>query len=173
MSKIVIETEYPYAPELVWDALTDSAALKQWLMDNDFVAQVGHRFQFRAKPNKHWRGVVDAEVLAVEPPTRLSYSWQGDEDKPATVVTWTLRRAGQGTHLTLEHTGFTGIGGFILSRLILGPGWKKLMTKLLPVVIAHVSRAGLRFEPGRWLNPEKAEHSPDGPPGLSAAGSSS
>jgi uncharacterized protein YndB with AHSA1/START domain len=161
MSKIVLQAEYPYTPEQVWEALTDSDAIKQWLMDNDFKAVVGHKFQFRAKPNKHWRGVVDGEVLEVDPPSRLVYTWEGDPGKKTT-VTWMLEAAGNGTRLRLLHEGFEGVGGFILSKLILGPGWKKLMNRYIPIVLSHVKTQGLRFERGKWLIPEKACHSPEG-----------
>jgi len=44
-------------------------------MENDFQAVVGHRFNFHATPMPHWNGVVDCQVLVVEPNQRLSYSW--------------------------------------------------------------------------------------------------
>ena len=44
-------------------------------MDNDFQPVVGHKFSFRATPMPNWNGVVDCEVLVVEPNQRLSYSW--------------------------------------------------------------------------------------------------
>lgn len=164
MSKIEMETFYPHKREHVWDALTDSNAIKQWLMDNDFKPVVGHRFQFRAKPQPKWRGIVDGEVLAVEKPSRLVYTWKGEEKYKPTTITWSLEEVPNGTKLTLYHTGFEGIGGFILSKLILGPGWKKLMRKLLPIVVAHIKSSGLDFPKGRWLIPEKEKHSAEGPP---------
>jgi hypothetical protein len=33
------------------------------------------------------------------------------------------------------------------------------MEEYLPVVLAHMQRNGLKFEKGKWLIPEKAEHS--------------
>jgi uncharacterized protein YndB with AHSA1/START domain len=47
---VVIELQYPCPPERVWRALTDSAALTDWLMPNDFVPKLGRKFQFRSKP---------------------------------------------------------------------------------------------------------------------------
>ena len=47
---IMIEAFYPFPPERVWKALTDSRALAGWLMPNDFQPRVGHRFQFRDDP---------------------------------------------------------------------------------------------------------------------------
>jgi len=65
---------------------------------------VGRRFQFRADPVPNWNGVIDCEVLAIEPLKRLSYSWgsMGLES----VVLFTLTPADGGTQLRMEHSGF-------------------------------------------------------------------
>ena len=52
-------------------------------MKNDFQPVVGHRFQFRATPQPHWNGVIDCEVLVVEPYQRLSYSWNPPGEEAA------------------------------------------------------------------------------------------
>ena len=44
-------------------------------MTNDFQPVVGHRFNFRSTPVQNWNGIIDSEVLVVEPNSRLSYSW--------------------------------------------------------------------------------------------------
>jgi len=54
--EITLEQTYPHPPERVWRALTDSAALAEWLMPNDFEPRVGHKFRFRSKPMPGWRG---------------------------------------------------------------------------------------------------------------------
>ena len=69
---LVVEREMPHPPEKVWRALTQNPLLETWLMKNDFRPIVGHRFNFRAEPMPHWNGVVDCEVLVVEPCERLS-----------------------------------------------------------------------------------------------------
>jgi len=96
---IVIEREMPHPPEKVWRALTQGPLIENWLMKNDFQPVVGHRFSFRAD----W-GVVDCQVLAVEPNKTLSYTWgaYGLES----VVTWTLTPMSTGTHLRMEQSGF-------------------------------------------------------------------
>jgi Activator of Hsp90 ATPase homolog 1-like protein len=71
---IVIEREMPHPPERVWRALTQGALIQEWLMENDFQPFVGHRFNFHATPMPHWNGIVDCQVLVVEPNQRLSYS---------------------------------------------------------------------------------------------------
>jgi uncharacterized protein YndB with AHSA1/START domain len=120
---------YPFPPELVWRALTDSDVLASWLMPNDIKPVVGHRFQFRTKPAPGFDGIVHCEVLEAEAPRRLVYSWGGGptKDRP-TRVEWTLQRVEGGTRLVLEHSGFHGVGGYFL-RSMLGRGWGHKLTE--------------------------------------------
>jgi uncharacterized protein YndB with AHSA1/START domain len=101
---LVVEREMPHSPEKVWHALTQSSLMEEWLMKNDFQPVVGHRFNFRATPVPNWNGVIDGEVLVVEPNSRLVYSWgsMGLES----VVTWTLTPTKGGTHVRMEQSGF-------------------------------------------------------------------
>ncbi len=101
---LVIEKELPYPPEKIWRALTQGALIQEWLMDNDFEPVVGHRFNFRATPVPNWSGVIESEVLELEPNKKLSYRWNtmGLEG----VVAWTLVETSGGTLLRLEHSGF-------------------------------------------------------------------
>lgn len=107
---VVLDVEVKSPIERVWHALTDSATLTRWMLfkSNDFKPVIGHAFQFSGAPG--WDGVVECEVIEVEEPHRLSYSWAsaGEGDTPhATVVTWTLTEAGAGiTRLHLEQGGF-------------------------------------------------------------------
>ena len=67
---VVFERDIPYPPEKIWRALTQPHLIEEWLMKNDFKPVVDHRFNLRAE----W-GVVDCQVLAVEPNKTLSYTW--------------------------------------------------------------------------------------------------
>lgn len=96
---VVMERQIPHPPEKIWRALTQPHLIAEWLMDTDFAAKVGHRFDFKAE----W-GSVNCEVLEVEPHRSLAYSWGNSRLK--SVVTWTLTPAGAGTHLRMEQTGF-------------------------------------------------------------------
>lgn len=136
MAELLFEVTYPHTPERVWRALTDPKALAAWLMPNDFAPVVGHRFTFRASPQPWFDGVVRCEVLVVEPPRQLCYSWQGGPMRSPTTVTWTLEPVPEGTRVCLMHAGFTGVGGRIV-RLILGSGWRSLLVRELPRVIGE------------------------------------
>lgn len=101
---LVIERTFPHPPEKLWRALTENKLLAQWLMDNDFEPALGHKFQFRSQPMPQWDGIIECEVLALEPLQRLSYTWRalGLES----VVLFTLTAAEHGTHLRIEQSGF-------------------------------------------------------------------
>ena len=96
---VVVEREIAFPPEKIWRALTQPHLIEEWLMKNDFKPVVGHSFNLRAD----W-GVVDCQVMAIEPNKTLSYTWAalGLES----VVTWTLTPTSRGTHLRMEQLGF-------------------------------------------------------------------
>jgi uncharacterized protein YndB with AHSA1/START domain len=144
---LVLESELPYPPADVWRALTDPAALSEWLMPvHDFAPEAGRRFQLRAKPVPGWDGVIDAVVLEADAPHRLVYSWKGSRMRVTTTVRWTLTELpdGAGTRLRLEHQGFEGIGGAALAFMHRG-GWRKFTTRQLPAYLAaHAANASRR-----------------------------
>src|SRR5215831_3095390 len=115
---ILIEVTYPVAPEFVWRAITDSSILREWLMENNFQPQVGARCEFRMPPKPGFDGVVHCEVLEVEAPHRLVYTWDGGGMSGKTTVVWTLEGSGAGTTLRLEHRGFQGFRPFLLSMMM-------------------------------------------------------
>ena len=117
------EAVYPFPPEDVWQAIADPEAMAEWLMQNDFRPVVGHKFQFRAPPQPGWDGIVNCEVLEVDPPRLLSYKWVSAGGAVDTVLRWTLTAVPEGTNLVLEHTGFRGAKAIMIS-FILGSGWK-------------------------------------------------
>ena len=101
---LVIERVFPHSPEKLWRALTENPLIAQWLMKNDFEPVVKRKFQFRSEPMPNWDGVIDCEVLIVDPLKRLSYSWSSlGLDS---VVLWTLTPAEGGTHVRMEQSGF-------------------------------------------------------------------
>lgn len=103
---VVIEREFAFPPEKLWRALTQPHLIEAWLMKNDFQPVVGHSFHLTGD----WGGVLDCEVMAVEPNRTLAYTWDFANDDPAyalkSVVTFTLTPTGAGTHLRMEQAGF-------------------------------------------------------------------
>ena|SRR5690625_1983546 len=102
---VTLDFQYTSSMEEVWKALTESDLLKKWIWENDFKAVVGHKFQFRTEPNKWWDGIVDGEVLEVNEPHKLVYTWESAGEK--TIITWKLTKKPNGTFLQFEQTGFS------------------------------------------------------------------
>ncbi len=102
----VIERVLPHPPEKIWRALTQVPLLDQWLLKSDFQPIQGHRFCFHAPANPNWIGIVDCEVLSVEPPKQMIYSWSATAVGLQTVVSWTLIPVPEGTVLRMEQSGF-------------------------------------------------------------------
>ncbi len=99
----------PQPRESVWRAITDSAALAEWMFPNDFEPRVGHHFTFRVPPSPGvgFEGlVVDCEVLECEQPDRLVFSWSAGGPVVDTRVSFRLEPDGDGTRLIFEHSGF-------------------------------------------------------------------
>jgi len=75
--QIVVEYALPAPPQQVWRTLTEPNLLAIWLMASDIVPLVGHKFKFRSEPRGDWNGIVDCQVLEVDPDARLAYTWNG------------------------------------------------------------------------------------------------
>ena len=127
---VVIEKELPHSLEKVWRALTQGPLIKEWMMDNDFQPVVGHRFQFRSTPVPNWNGIIDSQVLVVEPNAKLSYSWgsMGLES----VVVWTLTATEGGTLVRMEQSGFGPDQDFAYKGATYA--WKNFVARLEQVV---------------------------------------
>jgi uncharacterized protein YndB with AHSA1/START domain len=128
---LVVEREMPHPPGKIWRALTQSALIADWLMENDFAPEVGRRFQFRARPMPGWSGVTNCEVIEADPPRRLAYRWgDGSESDSGlqTIVTWTLTPSAAGTMVRMEQSGFRpeDEGGY---RAMSG-GWPRMLAGL-------------------------------------------
>jgi uncharacterized protein YndB with AHSA1/START domain len=134
---IVVERLIPYPAEKIWRALTVPELLAEWLMQNDFTLQVGHRFTFRAKPVPGWSGVVNCEVVEMEEPRLLSYRWgDGTESDTGlrTLVTWTLTAVDGGTLVRMEHSGFRPVDDAGYRGM--GAGWPGILQRLERAVAA-------------------------------------
>lgn len=94
---------YPYSPHQVWRGLTERRSLAAWLMDNDFEPQIGRKFQFRTHSLPGLDGVICCEVLEIDAPKRLAYTWQDSYMSQPSIVIWTLTSVDGGTQLQLEH----------------------------------------------------------------------
>ncbi|HWD81378.1 MAG TPA: SRPBCC domain-containing protein [Kribbella sp.] len=149
MSQYTVVREYPYPIGEVWTVLTDPECVAQWTTTGqggrpeEFAAVPGTKFRFVGKPTIGWAGIVYCEVVAVDAPRSLHYTWRGDKDSDdVTDVRYLLEETTSGTRFTWEHTGFTGAGGLVMSRLLANVR-RKMMSDGLPPVLAayHASRS--------------------------------
>lgn len=106
LKSVVVEREFPHPPSKLWRALTTPHLIEEWLMKTDFVPEVGRKFHLTGD----WGGVLDCEVLTIEPERSLAYRWDFDNEDPRyalkSVVTFTLTPTEAGTHLKMEQAGF-------------------------------------------------------------------
>ena len=146
MSDTRIVRDYPYPIITVWRALTDPDLVPMWTSTGrggrpeGFKAEAGTRFRFIGKPFPGWDGIVRCEVLAVREPTLLSYNWRNKESDQPTVVTSLLEEIPGGTRLTWEHTGFRGLEGAVMSRLLRRVR-RTMLSEGLPPVLAGIADA--------------------------------
>ena len=147
MSDIHIVQEYPHDVRTVWCALTEPELMPRWTATGaggrpvGFGTAVGTKFQFIAKPKPGWDGVVNCEVLEVAEPVLLRYAWTDNAGGDDTVVTYRLEPQGPdgtATRLIYDHTGFTGVGGFFMARL-LGRVRRKMLGVGLPPVLDSIA----------------------------------
>jgi uncharacterized protein YndB with AHSA1/START domain len=123
MADLSLDFQFKSPINKVWDALTHSDTLALWVMENNFKPIVGYKCQFR---NERIGLIVDSEVLVVDMPHTLSYTWVGGPID--TIVTWTLKQEGETTCLHLEHTGFEEVNQAAFNGAKYG--WASMVDKL-------------------------------------------
>jgi uncharacterized protein YndB with AHSA1/START domain len=157
VSDIRIACDYPHPPAKVWRAVTDPALIPLWTATgaggraDGLRPVVGTKFQLIGKPTPGWNGIVDCEVLEVSDGSLLRYSWTDTSSGDVSDVLYRIEPHAGGTRFTYEHTGFTGIGGFFMARL-LGHVRRKMLTVGLPAVLNDLDDAGT-LRPGSTPGP--------------------
>lgn len=103
---------FSHPVETVWEYLTKSELMEQWLMKNNFQPIVGFEFEFRTSPipSLNFDGIFYCKVLEIIPFQKLSYSWRSGSGEGKitldSVVVWQLQPTDKGTEVFLEHKGF-------------------------------------------------------------------
>jgi uncharacterized protein YndB with AHSA1/START domain len=102
---LAFDVDLRHAPAKVWRALTDPTLLAEWLLPAvGFKLEPGAAFTFNAPPLPGWDGVVNCQVVDIDPHRKLTYRWVvGDLD---TVLTFTLTPTASGTRLLIVQSGF-------------------------------------------------------------------
>jgi uncharacterized protein YndB with AHSA1/START domain len=148
VSEIRIAVDYPHSTAKVWRALTDPALIPLWTSTGaggrpeGFAPVAGTKFRLIAAPKPGWNGIVDCEVLEVDEPRLLRYSWVDGNGGEVTLVAYRLEPHAGGTRFTYEHTGFTGVGGIFMAQL-LGHVRRKMLRVGLPAVLDDLDEDGV------------------------------
>jgi uncharacterized protein YndB with AHSA1/START domain len=125
------------APERVFRALTVPSELLRWWGSDALYRATSWEIDLR--PGGKWRcegkGAdgspysVEGAFVAVDPPHRLSYTWNhswktGKEAPPETLVTWVLVPVAGGTLVTITHGGFVPKSDEVRGH---GQGWDRVL----------------------------------------------
>jgi uncharacterized protein YndB with AHSA1/START domain len=102
---VVLDEHFDHPPDAVWAALTDAAALGEWLMPSDFEPEVGRSFSLRPDHETPWEGNVSCRVLELSRPNRMVWSWKTRGMKQPSRLVFELTPHKAGTRLRLRHTG--------------------------------------------------------------------
>lgn len=134
---------YSQAPAAVWAALTRPDLISAWFMrTDDFHPTPGATFHLVDDQARGWSGRVEGTVLEAQPPNRLAYRWQADDDPDVTTVTWTLHETAEGgTKLTLVHAGFRRHPRSVMTRAVLDLGWRSMLRGTLTTAIENAADA--------------------------------
>lgn len=101
--QVKLSVFYPHPPEKVWQALTDCRVLNAWMMKNDFEPRLGHKFKFESNSLPGLETTIYCEVLELDEPKRLVYTWQDSNTGEPSLVIWKLTPVKDGTQLELRH----------------------------------------------------------------------
>jgi uncharacterized protein YndB with AHSA1/START domain len=124
---ISIVADLPQPPETVWQALTEPAHVAAWWGDYvELDARPGGRLLERWADDDGTEKITEGEVLAAVAPARLEMSWADRDWNDRTRVLIELEPAGEGTRLTLTHSGWDAFEPDRRRRLIeaLEAGWE-------------------------------------------------
>jgi len=102
--------------ERVFEALTDPKQAIQWWGQNDSYhlsdfkldARIGGKWSDSGSSEKMGTISMEGEILELDPPRRLSYTWLSNWLPKNTRVVWELETQNSGTLVKLTHTGFAG-----------------------------------------------------------------
>jgi uncharacterized protein YndB with AHSA1/START domain len=140
MREIKVSREFDYSVDVLWEAITDPSAIEEWLMPNDFQAQLGHEFTMKTEPRPGFDGIVSCRVVSIDPPRKMQWEWSGGgQDTTVTFICESI--SAERCRLTIIHSGFKGFRGLMISS-ILRLGWRSILKRKIPVVLQDRSSNG-------------------------------
>jgi uncharacterized protein YndB with AHSA1/START domain len=138
---VVSEIEIAAPPERVFQALIDRKQAMQWGTNDAFEMTL---WEMDVRPGGKWRFVSrerqgsgagkaydhHGEILEIDPPRVLSYSWFAswhENQSQQTIVRWELTPTKSGTRLKVVHSGLLPIPGACQGY---SQGWPGLVQSL-------------------------------------------
>lgn len=117
----------------VWEKVSTAEGISTWFMENDFKPEVGYEFTIQSP-----FGPSPCKVLEVDPPHKLSFSWDVD----GWVVTFLLKEIDNQTEFTLIHGGWDQIDTITKAgqdssviRERMNGGWESIVKERLKKVV--------------------------------------
>ena len=123
---IRIERDVKASLATVWACLTQPDLIAQWFFAVDFRPQVGHRFRIRGDEVVGWRGWTDVEVIEIDAPRRMVWSFDCTGQAPPGRVVFTLKECAGFVRFILTHEGRVPAN----TRRLLDAGWTDYVGRL-------------------------------------------
>jgi len=142
MPQVIRSIEVQAPPSAVWRWLASQEALRRWISPNiEIDLKIGGAYRFLGPDDETW---VSGTVLELTPEGALILSWMEEGQgwvHPGRLVI-TLAPTPAGTHVTLIHDGFAGIGkpgwAATVHDYELGADHHRILEKLADLVSARV-----------------------------------
>src|SRR5437763_3878314 len=141
---IIATVEIAASPERVFQALASREIIDWWVRPGVFDTRewtgdvrVGGRWRTsgigRGRPYS-----LEGEFVEVDPPRKLVHTWHpvGSPDPPST-VTYIVEPSGQGTRLTLRHTGMSSRDAAMANAV----GWETSLARLGEILVPQQAAA--------------------------------
>jgi uncharacterized protein YndB with AHSA1/START domain len=121
----------------VWNAISKQEEISKWFLSADFQAKKGYQYTFTS-PKEDCSPIV-GEVKSADPYT-LIYTWIILGTEIETEVKWILEPNGNGTKLTLEHSGISNYGDVNAIKMFedFNGGWDNCLNGLSHFLMVEV-----------------------------------